>query len=75
MGMPTVKQRINITADKEMESALKRIAKRDRVPTACKAAELIALALELEEDIVLASIANERSAKPTRFISHESAWK
>lgn len=73
--MPTVKQRINITADKKMESALKLVAKRDGVPTASKATELLTLALELEEDIALASLADGRSAKRIQFISHESAWK
>ena len=52
-----------------------RIAKRDRVPLATKAAQLLRNALELEEDIVLAKIVNERFLKGGKFIPHELAWK
>jgi len=73
--MPTLKQRINITTDRETRSVLVRIAKRDRVPLATKAAQLLRNALELEEDIVLAKIVNERFLKGGKFIPHELAWK
>ena len=73
--MVTLKRRINITTEPEVEFVLKRIARRDRVPMATKAAELIAVALELEEDIVLASLAAKRAASKTRLIPHGSVWK
>jgi hypothetical protein len=73
--MSTIKTRINITASREMERALAAIAKRDRVPVATKAAELLCLALELEEDLMLGAIAEERMKGNPRYISHEKAWK
>jgi antitoxin component of RelBE/YafQ-DinJ toxin-antitoxin module len=73
--MLTIKQRLNITTDRATRSILARIAKRDRVPLATKAAQLLRNALELEEDIALAKIANERFLKKGKFIPHELAWK
>jgi len=73
--MATTKQRINITADKHMELALKRLAKRDRVPIARKAAELINMALELEEDTILAQIAQSRLTQKVKYIPHKMVWK
>ncbi len=73
--MPTTKTRINITADKETEKALIRAAKRDQVPVATKVAELLHLALELEEDLMLGQIIDQRATgKKAHFISHERAW-
>ncbi len=57
-----------------MEQALKRLAGRDRVPQATKAAELIKLALELEEDIAFEQLAAARDKKGVRFLSHTKVW-
>jgi hypothetical protein len=72
--MPTIKQRINITADSDIESALKSAAKRDRVSMSSKATELIRLALDIEEDFALALIARERDTPNVKSISHEKVW-
>lgn len=53
---------------------LSRVAKRDNVPQATKAVHLLMAALEIEEDIVLDTIARERDSKNTRFLSHKQAW-
>ena len=58
-----------------MELALKRLAKRDRVPIARKAAELINMALELEEDTILAQIAQSRLTQKVKYIPHKMVWK
>ena len=51
-------------------------AKRDGVPTASKAAELLRLALELEEDLALSAIADERlTGKKIKWLSHKQVWK
>jgi len=73
--MPTLKKRINITADSDVESAIIRAAKRDKMPVAAKAASLLRLALEIEEDSYLASIAESRMKQKVKYISHESFWK
>ena len=48
--MPTTKTRINITLPKTMEIVLNKIAKRDDMPVATKAKELLQFAIEVEED-------------------------
>lgn len=58
-----------------MENSLVRAARRDRVPIATKAAELLRLALEIEEDLALATIADIRSRVGGRFVSHKVAWR
>lgn len=74
--MPTAKTRINITADNDVERSLMAAAKRDGVPVASKAAELLRLALEIEEDLALSSLADERLAhKKVRWFSHKKVWK
>jgi hypothetical protein len=72
--MATTKTRINITADADVEEALRRSAKRACVPVAAKAAEFLRLALEIEEDLMLASVADNRLQDSSRFIKHEKAW-
>lgn len=72
--MPTDKKRLNITLSKTAEAVLDRAARRDGVPAATKAAELLILALELEEDTIWDSLARERDTKKARFVSHKNAW-
>jgi hypothetical protein len=72
--MPTIKKRINITLSKELESALLHFAKRDQVPQATKAEEFLRIGMELEEDIVLETIAHERQRTAKKFLSHEDVW-
>jgi predicted DNA-binding protein len=73
--MSTTKSRINISVSDEIERALFALAKRDQVPNATKAAELLRAAIEIEEDSVLNRIAEERDQKGVRFVSHRSAWR
>ena len=72
--MATAKKRINISLAKDTETALKEIAKRDQVPVATKAEEMMRFGLELEEDIALGQFATERDTKDARYISHEEVW-
>ncbi len=73
--MPTTKKRLNLTLPKDLEEALRLLAKRDEVPEATKAVELLKGALELEEDRIWDAIASEREAKGGKFLSHEEVWK
>jgi predicted DNA-binding protein len=66
--MTTTKKRINISVSKETEQALQYLAKRDQEPVATKAGGLLELALELEEDMVLSAIADER------LKNHKGRW-
>lgn len=73
--MSTIKKRINVSMEKDVEEILARVARRDRVPQATKASELLRIALEIEEDQAWALIATQRDVKNTRFISHKKAWE
>ncbi len=73
--MATLKNRINISVSKESDRALTALAKRDRVPLATKAAELLNLALEIEEDSAWDALARARDTRGVRFLTHEEVWK
>ena len=73
--MSTTKKRINISLSSETENILSRIAKRDMVPEATKATNLLELALEIEEDEIFDEIAETRDTKIAKFMSHSNAWK
>ncbi|MBI4138220.1 MAG: hypothetical protein HY482_01325 [Candidatus Wildermuthbacteria bacterium] len=72
--MATAKKRINITLTDAMEYALALVAKRDNMPQATKAVNLLRFALELEEDMVWNQIASKRDSQKAKFISHAKAW-
>ncbi len=72
--MATLKKRVNITLEPKLEKALEMSAKRDNVPEATKAAELLAFALSIEEDFVLESMAKTRDSKKEKFITHKQVW-
>lgn len=57
-----------------MENILAKLAKRDEVPQATKAAELIRIAIELEEDQVLDAVASKRDTSKAKFITHKKVW-
>lgn len=74
--MPTAKTRINVSVSDELNSALRKLASRDQVPTATKAERLLEIALEIEEDEVWDKIASIREkTKSARYLSHNLAWK
>lgn len=70
----TAKKRINISVSKLIEKAVERLASRDEMPVASKAAELLSLAIDLEEDQVWDSIASKRDTKDAKYVSHKKAW-
>lgn len=72
--MATTKTRINISLPLELRAGLAKLARRDRVPEATKAARLLEIALELEEDHVWDKIAKVRDVKSARYVSHSKAW-
>ena len=52
-----------------------KLAKRDQVPEATKAAELLKVAIELEEDQVWDAVASSRDTKNAKFTAHKKAWE
>lgn len=73
--MATTKKRINISVSKDLDDVLGRLAKRDQVPQATKAEHLLRIALEIEEDQVLDTIATKRDISRAQFLSHSAAWR
>jgi len=73
--MPTTKTRINISLPDAVKEMLRKLAERDCVPEATKAARLLEIALELEEDSVWDKIAEKRDTKQAHFVPHVRAWK
>ena len=71
--MPTTKARINVTLSPEVERVLSRVAARDAIPVATKVANLIRLALEIEEDEAWDMLARRRDTIKSRFVSHRRA--
>jgi hypothetical protein len=57
-----------------MEKTLARIAKRDSVPEATKVVELLRVAFEIEEDIVLDRMAESRFKTMKKTLSHKEVW-
>lgn len=72
--MATTKKRLNITLGSELEDAITKVAKRDNVPTATKAAELLEIALLIEEDMAWDILAKDREKEKGEFITHDKAW-
>lgn len=72
--MATIKKRLNITLPASLDEALMRIARRDQVPQATKAAELLSFALELEEDQIWDSLASARAKENVKLVSHKKVW-
>lgn len=73
--MLTIKTRINISLSNSVRDALIKLARRDRIPQATKAARLLEIALEIEEDQIWDAIATRRDAKTVRYFSHDKVWK
>ena len=74
--MATTKTRINISVSKSTRDVLRVLAKRDELPVASKAADLIEQALELEEDRAVEAIVQRRmkGRKNIRWLTHEEVW-
>jgi len=72
--MTTTKKRVNVSLSATLESILAKLAKRDQVPQATKAAELIRIGVEIEEDEIFDIIASERDKEKVKFVSHKKAW-
>ena len=73
--MATSKRRLNISLSEDVNQAIHFLAKRDKVPEATKASELLKIALEIQEDEYWNKIAEDRDTKDAKFISFEEFWK
>lgn len=74
--MPTNNPRINIVLDDSMYKNVQMLAEKDNVSLSSKVRDLLKVALEIQEDIVLASIAEKReeSWDETKAMTHDDVW-
>ena len=73
--MPTTKKRINVTLADSLIEFLELAARRDNVPVATKAAELIKMAMEIEEDAYWSKVADQRANEKVKYIPYnEKMW-
>ena len=74
--MATTKRRINISLPGEMDRTLGRLAKRDNMPEATKAIELIHFPLEIEEDCYFENMVERRMKSKVKWLpDSEKIWK
>jgi predicted DNA-binding protein len=73
--MSTIKSRLNISLSDDTKKVLLNVAKRDQMPTATKAARLIEIGLETEEDEAWDKIATKRDQKGSKFYSHSETFE
>lgn len=73
--MATTKNRVHISLSKPEEQFLTILAKRDQVPRATKASQLVRQAMEIEEDFALSKIAMERDVPGAPRMSSGAFWK
>ena len=72
--MPTAKKRINLAVDDELYNELEQLKKLKKAPSlSAIVIELTKEALELQEDLYFAKLANERMKEPS--LSHKQIWK
>ena len=69
--MTTTKKRINISLSPDLDKTLSALAKRDQVPAATKAVELLRVGIEFDEDVLLEHVAHKRNQTTKKFISHK----
>lgn len=74
--MPTKSPRINVVLEKPLYQTIERLASRDGISLSLKVRDLVREALEIEEDLALAGIAEarERALPKTKTLRHDEVW-
>jgi hypothetical protein len=74
--MPTQNPRINVVLDDNLYQSVRFLAEKDSVSLSAKIRDLVKEALEVQEDIALAAIAEKREETlcDAALLSHEEAW-
>jgi plasmid stability protein len=73
--MPSSNPRLNVVLDRELQKDLRLVAKRRGKSLSAVAADLLRDALERDEDMMLARLADKREKSVKRWLSHEDVWK
>jgi metal-responsive CopG/Arc/MetJ family transcriptional regulator len=74
--MPTKNPRINVVLEKPLYNNVERLAERDGVSLSLKVRDLVKEALEIEEDIGLAQLAEtrEKTFARKKSLKHDEVW-
>ena len=72
--MPTSKKRVNITLDDATYARLEELSSKRQQSVAGVGLSLIEEALEYQEDLYFARIADERLEREEKRYSHDEAW-
>ncbi|MBM4135695.1 MAG: toxin-antitoxin system, antitoxin component [Nitrospira sp.] len=74
--MPTKNPRVNVVLETPLYNSVEHLAKRDGVSLSLKVRDLIKEALEMEEDVALAVLAEkrERTFSKTKSLKHDEVW-
>ena len=67
--------RLSITLDRELRRDLRLAAKKRGKSLSATAAELLRDALDRDEDMTFARLANKREKSVKRWLGHENVWK
>jgi len=76
-AMPTKNPRINIVLDDTLFLGIQSLARKENVSLSAKARDLIREALDIQEDIGLARIADDREVSwdEDKAVSHDDLWR
>ena len=74
--MPTKNPRINVSLEKPVYSLIEKIAEKRGLSMSMVTRDLIREALEIQEDAVLSTVAEERESTITdrETLTHEEVW-
>lgn len=67
--MATIKKRIYISVSDEIDKALETLARKENIPKATKATQMVERALELHEDVILSAMADERINSDAKYVA------
>ena len=74
--MPAKNPRVNVVLERPLYNNVERLAERDGVSLSLKVRDLVREALEIEEDIALAHLAEarEKSFHKKKALKHDEVW-
>ncbi len=74
--MPTKNPRVNVVFEEPLYKSIKSLARRDGVSLSLKVRDLVKEALEIEEDIALATFAGKRETtfRRSKALKHDEVW-
>ncbi len=74
--MPARNPRVNVVLEKPLYDTARRLARRDGISVSSKVRDLVKEALEAEEDVALALLAQgrERTLRRAGLLTHQEVW-